>query len=114
MKTRSQLMSQVPRCWLLLMLLLWAATATGPLLAQQPDAASMVKSNTTEQGEAATNVADPLADETAEAMFPHFKDTRFWLSGQGTSSSRLTLRSTRLTAARTALAPITRKPRRAC
>ncbi len=31
-------------------------------------------------------VADPVdppsADDTTEAMFPHFKDTRFWLSGQ--------------------------------
>lgn len=26
--------------------------------------------------------ADPPADEATEAMFPHFKDTRFWLSGQ--------------------------------
>src|SRR5271157_884775 len=24
----------------------------------------------------------PAADDSTEAMFPHFKDTRFWLSGQ--------------------------------
>src|ERR1700735_5393180 len=26
--------------------------------------------------------ADPPSDESVETMFPHFKDTRFWLSGQ--------------------------------
>src|SRR3984885_2746376 len=26
--------------------------------------------------------SDPPADESVETMFPHFKDTRFWLSGQ--------------------------------
>ena len=29
-----------------------------------------------------SNVTDPPPDESTEAMFPHFKDSRFWLSGQ--------------------------------
>ena len=29
-----------------------------------------------------SNATDPQPDESTEAMFPHFKDSRFWLSGQ--------------------------------
>jgi high affinity Mn2+ porin len=47
-----------------------------PVLARQPDVAA----STDAQG--AADPADPPADESTEAMFPHFKDTRFWLSGQ--------------------------------
>jgi len=44
--------------------------------AQQPDIAPLNPS-------AASDPADPPpADESTEAMFPHFKSTRFWLSGQ--------------------------------
>ncbi len=31
---------------------------------------------------APADAADPPPDESTEAMFPHFKNTRFWLSGQ--------------------------------
>jgi hypothetical protein len=31
---------------------------------------------------ASAQAADPPASDATEAMFPHFKDTRFWLSGQ--------------------------------
>src|SRR5580658_5938311 len=73
------------RC--LLLLALWAATAAGPALpafAQQPDAPSSTKSDATTQTDSAAplNPADPAPDEATETMFPHFKDTRFWLSGQ--------------------------------
>src|SRR5437879_7252275 len=66
--------------WLLLVF--WAATALGLALAQQPNAPSAAKSDTASQGEAVANTTDPPPEEATEAMFPHFKDTRFWLSGQ--------------------------------
>jgi hypothetical protein len=70
MRNHAQLVSLRAR-WLLFVF--WAGTAAGlalPAMAQQPDAA------------AAASVADPPPEEGTEAMFPHFKDTRFWLSGQ--------------------------------
>jgi high affinity Mn2+ porin len=76
MKTRAQFL-KVGFCCLLLM----CCAATGPALAQQPDAPSATKSTSAQQT-AAANVADPAPDEDPEAMLPHFKDTRFWLSGQ--------------------------------
>jgi len=65
--------------WLLLMC--WAATTVGPMLAQQPDAPSAAKSVSASQA-ATASVAEPPPNEDPEAMLPHFKDTRFWLSGQ--------------------------------
>jgi high affinity Mn2+ porin len=71
-------------------LILCAAVTIGtrvPVLAQQPDApsptpqASPTISNSESAAKAQDSPADPPADST-EAMFPHFKDTRFWLSGQ--------------------------------
>ena len=62
-----------------LLLIFWAVTAIGAALAQQPDAPSGAKSDTASQGD--TAAADP-PDDSSEAMLPHFKDTRFWLSGQ--------------------------------
>ncbi len=56
-------------CWLLVFC---TALALGPALpsrAQQPEAPSADK-------------PDSAPDENPEAMFPHFKDTRFWISGQ--------------------------------
>jgi len=49
----------------------------------QPSA-SIAKSDAAPQASAPAdvNAVDPPADETIQAMFPHFKDTRFWLSGQ--------------------------------
>jgi high affinity Mn2+ porin len=65
-----------------LLLVFWGVIAAGsglPALAQQPDAPSSAKSDGTPQSDAAV---DPPPDDATEAMFPHFKDTRFWLSGQ--------------------------------
>ena len=63
----------------------WAVVATGQAklaLAQQPDA-SQPPAVASPQDPAATQAADPPADADAtESMFPHFKSTRFWLSGQ--------------------------------
>jgi high affinity Mn2+ porin len=85
MKRQSQPVQLGTRC--LPLLALWAVTAAGPALpalAQQPDAPSSTKSDATSQADStpAANPADPAPDDTTEAMFPHFKDTRFWLSGQ--------------------------------
>jgi high affinity Mn2+ porin len=69
-------------------LVLWLAAITAssmPASAQQPDS-SQPSSVAQTTPQAATSVADPpdppSADDSTEAMFPHFKDTRFWLSGQ--------------------------------
>ncbi len=68
------------------MLVLWAAFATPlPSFAQQPDAPAAAKLDTAPQPNAPNDAdppADPPADEGVETMFPHFKDTRYWLSGQ--------------------------------
>jgi high affinity Mn2+ porin len=68
------------RCLLLVLATLGAADlARG----QQPDAPSAAKPDAALPGNAAglPITDDPSADST-EAMFPHFKDSRFWLSGQ--------------------------------
>ncbi len=52
-----------------------------PALAQQPAAASVAKPDTSVRP-ADPNLADPPAPDATEAMFPHFRDTRFWLTGQ--------------------------------
>ena len=47
-----------------------------------PAAAQQQALQTTAQADApAANPADP-PDNSTESLFPHFKDTRFWLSGQ--------------------------------
>src|SRR5260370_40764054 len=48
--------------------------APGPALAQMPDAPSAQESSSAP--------AEASAYAAPEAMFPHFNDTRFWLSGQ--------------------------------
>ena len=65
--------------------LLVAAACTSPALAQQPDTFSTTtRSASSPQTDPApaASVADPPPEEGTEAMFPHFKDTRFWLTGQ--------------------------------
>jgi high affinity Mn2+ porin len=81
MKRRSQLAKSGP-CWLLLAF--WAVFAIGPAFAQQADAPPATKPDAAPQSDAGATVnpADPQPDGDPEAMFPHFKDTRFWLSGQ--------------------------------
>src|SRR5258708_24391925 len=49
-----------------------------PVLAQQTDVAPSPQA--AHQADAA--VAPDPAEDAIESMFPHFKDTRFWLSGQ--------------------------------
>jgi len=80
MNKQVQLGSLRSRC---LLSVSWAAIALAaalPALGQHPDQASASKADATPQEEAARYTNPPDGD--AEAMFPHFKDTRFWLSGQ--------------------------------
>jgi len=55
-----------------------------PLLAQQPssDTGATAKLDTAAQSSAASATAADPPDDSTEAMLPHFKDSRFWLSGQ--------------------------------
>jgi high affinity Mn2+ porin len=81
MRKQAQLVDLSAR-WL--MLVLWAGAAVGtalPAIAQQPDAPSAARLDTPPQA-AADGEADPPTDAGPETMFPHIKDTRFWLSGQ--------------------------------
>ncbi len=83
MRNRAQHASFGALC---LLLVLSAAAAPGlalPLQAQQPEPPSTAKPDTAPQNTAAPpSPADPQPDDSPETMFPHFKDTRFWLSGQ--------------------------------
>src|SRR5580698_1978515 len=84
MRKQAQLVRFGARC---LLLLVSAATAIGPARlaqAQQPEAPSAAKPGSASQDSptAQPSPADPEPDDSAEAMFPHFKDSRFWLSGQ--------------------------------
>jgi high affinity Mn2+ porin len=57
---------------------LWASAViaeASPAFAQIPDAPPA-------QGSSSAQPADPSTDAAPEAMFPHFNNTRFWLSGQ--------------------------------
>jgi high affinity Mn2+ porin len=53
-----------------------------PALAQQPDAAPPPKASQSSPQTDAATVPDPPPDADTESLFPHFKDTRFWVSGQ--------------------------------
>jgi high affinity Mn2+ porin len=65
-------------CWLIV------GSASAPLLAQLPNAPSAVQSAPPAQADATAspNVPDQAPNDDPESIFPHFKDTRFWLSGQ--------------------------------
>jgi high affinity Mn2+ porin len=65
-------------CWMVV------AATVAPALAQLPDAPSAIEFAAPTQSDATASptVPDPASDEDSESMFPHFKDTRFWLSGQ--------------------------------
>jgi len=55
-----------------------------PVPAQQPSSLpSAPASQTTPPNDAAQTPSDPPPDDSVETMLPHFKDSRFWLSGQG-------------------------------
>ncbi len=49
-------------------------------LAQQPDDSPAAKSDAA--SETAASVTDTPSNDSVETMLLHFKDTRFWLSGQ--------------------------------
>ena len=54
-----------------------------PAVAQQPVSSFPQVSNATPQtGDPTFDPPAPPSDESTEAMFPHVKNTRFWLSGQ--------------------------------
>ena len=69
--------------WVLLVLVTIAAFApAASLLAQeQPNPRPPAQQSDTTAAPVA-DPADPAPDDATEAMFPHLKDTRFWLSGQ--------------------------------
>jgi high affinity Mn2+ porin len=65
-------------------LVFWAVNILGSALsarAQQPDAPSTATMQSPPQ-DAAPSTADSSDSAGTEAMFPHFSDSRFWLSGQ--------------------------------
>jgi high affinity Mn2+ porin len=76
---RKNKLANVCGCWLLLALA--TAVAVAPAAAQQ----SVPQSPTAPQVDAAAvapDPPDPPANADTEAMLPHFKDSRFWLTGQ--------------------------------
>src|ERR1700691_794805 len=75
---------QFAQCMLWLPLAFWAVTCAGQTLpAQQPEPVATARSDKTPQtGTAATAGGPDSPQEDPEAIFPHFKDTRFWLTGQ--------------------------------
>jgi hypothetical protein len=67
----------------LLLALVTVAAYAPATFAQQSVPQSPVQSPGAPISDAASNLADPPpADNATEAMFPHLRDTRFWLSGQ--------------------------------
>jgi len=94
---------------------LMAVTLAPQTFAQQPESpASPRPSPSQDAPPADASVAldppDPAADQGTESMFPHFKGSRFWLSGQANFIFQTFLRST---VARIASAHITRRRPRA-
>ncbi|MFZ0321146.1 MAG: carbohydrate porin [Candidatus Sulfotelmatobacter sp.] len=78
-KTSAELASalRLPALWLCCILLI---ASTSPLaLAQNSSAPSATKADTTAQP--SPTPPDP-PDDSAESMFPHFKNSRYWLTGQ--------------------------------
>ena len=66
-------------CPLRLLMTVWLAIVIAlvlPARAQEPDASQRTDSSPQPQP------VDAPADNSTETMFPHFKDTRYWLSGQ--------------------------------
>ncbi|MGC2172125.1 MAG: hypothetical protein WA623_12120, partial [Candidatus Sulfotelmatobacter sp.] len=82
MKRQAQLVQLAAR---LLLIAFWSAAVglVAPAVAQLPDTPSATKSQAAPPPDAAAaNLADSPPDHGTEAMFPHFQDARFWLSGQ--------------------------------
>ena len=59
-----------------------ALVCAAPANAQQSDAPSITKSESLQQSAAEDPPNPPPSDDATESMLPHFKDSRFWLSGQ--------------------------------
>src|SRR6201997_4316323 len=59
-----------------------ALVCAAPANAQQSDAPSATKSESLQQSAAEDPPNPPPSDDATESMLPHFKDSRFWLSGQ--------------------------------
>jgi high affinity Mn2+ porin len=70
------------RSMLLALVTLAVFAPAASLFAQQSDPQSPAQSPASPTLDAAANLADPPPDDATQSMFPHFKDTRFWLSGQ--------------------------------
>jgi high affinity Mn2+ porin len=69
--------------WVLLAVVTIAALVpSSPLFAQQRDPKVPAQESAAPASDASTLTDPPPVDDTPESMFPHFKDTRFWLSGQ--------------------------------
>jgi len=62
-------------------LLLVLSSFVPPAFAQDSDAPPAPKPNAASQPDPATPM-DPAPDDSAESMFPHFKNSRYWLTGQ--------------------------------
>ena len=69
------------KCWLLLAFAAALALAA-PMGAQQSGPQHPAEAPALPAAGSVTDPDDPIADESTEAMFPHLKDTRFWLTGQ--------------------------------
>jgi high affinity Mn2+ porin len=73
-------LANLGRRGLLIALLLVSAAEIAP--AQQANAPSPANSGSAQPGDGSASTIDSPPEDNPEAMFPHFKDTRFWVSGQ--------------------------------
>jgi high affinity Mn2+ porin len=64
----------------ILLAMLWLVVTATSAQQNEPSAPSLQKPVSAEATD--SSAAEDPADDSPEAMFPHFKDTRFWLSGQ--------------------------------
>ena len=69
-------------CCALTQFLALTLTVAAPIHAQQSLSASTAQQNPPLQQDPGTALADPPDETGTESMFPHFKNTRFWLTGQ--------------------------------
>jgi len=65
---------------LILLAMLWLVVTAISAQQNEPSAPSLQTPVSAEATD--SSAAEDPADDSPEAMFPHFKDTRFWLSGQ--------------------------------
>jgi high affinity Mn2+ porin len=70
------------RCTLFGLALILLLTAAVAVFAQQADSAQSVPPPQENPTSSSSALADPPPDDSTETMLPHFKSTRFWLSGQ--------------------------------